>query len=168
MRKVTLALTLALCLVSTFTFGVSAHTVQHVLRTVYPNELTPNSTGGGCSGYKKSPLDDIEVDACISYSTGYVRPDGYANFKPLVSQYGQVSSCETAISLYDASIDTLINSSPLYDCTNAAIRRYTSVHYYGITYKTNSGRYYSYMFATIHYQGGEVSTGVASSPIVYV
>ncbi len=119
MRKVTLAFTFALCLVFTFAFGASAHTMQ------MKHTAIPDASGGGCSALRGSQYGDMSGKACISWRAPDVLPDGYMNFKPLGGHNG-VYSC--TFYLYEYRNGSYWDSNQ-YDCTSAAKAGQTNVHY---------------------------------------
>jgi hypothetical protein len=151
MRKVTLALTFALCLVFTFAFGASALYVQmkHI--------AMPDASGGGCSGLRGSAYGDMSGSACISWQSPNALPDGYINFKPPGGHNG-VYSC--IVYLYVDRNGSYWNSTQ-YDCTNAAKSGQRNVHYGPLaTYvnSTNSGTYTSNLFVDLKYADNFTTT----------
>ncbi len=164
MRKIVLALVATLVLLSTFTIGVSAHSVQrahasvhsvqkaHVVESVQKVLITPNASGGGCSQYRTNGNKDISVKACINYSYPYLDADGYASFY-LRSGHGGVSACSVKVVVYRANDNRLIDNSYTTNCVNAAARNTFGAHFGpdSVFVLSTGFSYYCYLIIKLYY-----------------
>ncbi len=135
MRKVILALVTALCLLSTFTIGASAHTITtstsaHTILS--PHKLHPRESGGGCGNEYTSSGGDISASSCISLDGDTLIGDAYLTFRPL-SPYGAVDGC--TVQLVIPGYQGVLQQN----CTQSAINRATDAHFG--TIKTTDWQY---------------------------
>jgi hypothetical protein len=136
MRKVTLALFVALYLVFSFAFNVSAHTIQATKTTQNTHKMGslhslhsvkghPNASGGGCSSSRLSTYRDISGKACISFQSPDVLPDGYVSYQ-LLTNHGAMYDCSLDLVLYH---NNQYVTDQFYNCTSEAKRNAKNFHY---------------------------------------
>lgn len=126
MRKVVFSLVMALCVVFTFTFGASAHTIP----SSHPasHKVRPYSTGGGCGGLYSSSSGDIKAEACISLDpSGNLKADTYVTFNPFFPK-GYITSCVVQI-LILSNHGQYQGAFQQYNCVVAASNKETAVHF---------------------------------------
>jgi len=169
MRKLVFALAMTLCLLSTFTIGASAHTVQQVytVQSIQKFLITPHVSGGGCSGYRINDTKDISVEACISYAYPYLEPDRYVSFLQRTG-HGGVSSCTVKIVVYRTS-GSLVDNSYVQNCAVQASRNTFGAHFGpdSIFDLATNTSYYCYLIVKLLYTDTIASSALSpDSPTI--